>query len=74
MMASRFGHMVLSHDGETHQYGAALRWVPEERIGVIAMTNTGRASVVSALAGEIAALISKRLGGSNAPKKNILRR
>ncbi len=59
----QLGPTVVSHEGQTHQYAAVATFAPEERIGFIALTNTGKGSAVSPLALRVMSLVLKRIGG-----------
>lgn len=59
----QLGDTVVSHQGQTHQYAAIATFVPERRIGFVAMTNTGKNATVEPLAMDVVTLILKRLGG-----------
>jgi fructoselysine-6-P-deglycase FrlB-like protein len=64
---------VVSHEGATDQYSAALRWLPDQRIGVIALTNTGRSPVLAALTNEVTLQITRRLNAASGRKRLIVR-
>ncbi len=70
------GDTVVSHEGVTHQYAAAVMFVPQQRIGFVALTNTGKPATVGPLAREVVVLIMRGLGAGKRGKRrrSVIRR
>lgn len=62
------GDTMVSHEGATDQYSAVVAFVPAQRIGFVAMTNTGKAASVGPLSREVITLILQRLGAGKGGK------
>ena len=68
------GAMLVSHGGETHQYASMIMFAPDERIGFVAMTNTGKPTTVGPLAYNVMNLVLRRVRGGPRRSQVIRRR
>jgi CubicO group peptidase (beta-lactamase class C family) len=72
------GTPLVFSDGASAQHAAMVVFAPDDRVGVIALTNTGKPGTVGPLAHGILKLILERLGGAAPsaprPKRPTIRR